>query len=1137
MPKSVTQKEEEKWNLTIRDKSDVKNTNGLSNTISNTKYNILTWLPKSLLEQFRRIANVYFLVISILMFIGTYATYLFQTPLDPYSTVVTLIFVLLVTCIKEGMEDLARARSDKEENCRKVTVVRFDTGIAIEHVIENQQIKAGDIVKLTGRTSVPADMVLIMTSNFTDSNQCYIETANIDGETNLKVREAPVALKQQTQQGIPEPTLFKGTMIFEPPNNDIHNFKGALTLDYLSGEAKTIPLGSNNILLRSALFSNTDWAYGIAIYTGQETKIQMNSRHAPSKMSKLEGYLNDAIKIIFVAQVILVSISVISIYILGFQNFSKIPYVYVNGEGDSSILPLWLSQWFVLFLLYNNFIPISLYVTIELVNVGQAFLIGSDENIYDEALDCPCLVRSSNMGQELGMVSNIFSDKTGTLTRNEMILEKFVIDGTMYSVNTPDQSSSDGSNHNNPVWTLIHGGPSPKKDKVVDFLRCLTTCHTVVREKDGTYRAESPDELALIEGVKGFECALLERGTASMSVEMVGDRQEFDILAVNPFNSDRKRMSILVKDHRTEEYIVMCKGADNIMLPLCKVNSEMRRGLDKSLSDLAVLGLRTLCIAHKKISARAAEDWLAAFTAASSSMGDRATEVARVGASLELDMELLGITAIEDKLQDEVPEVIADLAKAGIIVWMLTGDKEETAVNIGRSCNLVLGDTVIRFINNLNDASSYKDRLFEVHSEVTSSIREVDGKKRFTVDGVVKELVLVMDGPSFSFFDATCPDQRAKLLEIGKYCRSVIGCRLTPLQKQQVVNVVKVGTKPRAITLAIGDGANDVSMIREADVGVGIFGKEGRQAANNADFAIGQFKFLRRLLLVHGRWNYSRQSRVFLYSMHKNMVITLTLFWFTYFSAISGTSIYESWVYTSFNFVLGLPIIFYGIQDRDLSDKFVLSNPSTYSTGTENVYLTPKALGIWILNAIYYAILLCLIYFYVVGPTFEQWGVFEMGTTIFFGMCLALQAKVAFLHHQWTWPQVVLMIISNLGMIIWFVIISVTYDDFYYVAQNIYATGIFWFYGFFSGPLITVLVDVVGHYGMWFFFPSKEMMFREFEHRKEFLDDPFVSSCRMSTTSRNEKVSHASLKESELPTHLEGMENKITNSGGLVGNL
>ena len=526
-----------------------------------------------------------------------------------------------------------------------------------------------------------------------------------------------------------------------------------------------------------------------------------------------------------------------------------------------------LAYRLVFFLLFNNFIPISLYVTIELVNLGQAYLISQDRDLYDEALNMPCAVRSSNLAQELGLVSNIFSDKTGTLTRNEMKFVQFIVDGQMHHVS--DES---------PLLRSLKSLGDVNSSSVYNFLLCLTTCHTVIREKNGTYRAESPDELALVEGAGKFECGLLERGTTSMVCEMLGQRKTFDVLAVNAFNSDRKRMSILIRDHETQEYVLMCKGADNIMLPLCQMSSDKRSDVEKSLLDLACLGLRTLCVARLPLSDKHAQDWLKRYKEAANSLQDRAGRMAAVAADIEQNMELLGITAIEDRLQDEVPEVIADLAKAGIVLWMLTGDKEETAINIGHSCNLLRGNTKTFFLTRIESRDDYNAQIMHVADEVEQC--RLENQLAIQQGGEPPEIALVMDGPSFKFFDESNRQHRSKLLQIGKACRSVIACRLTPVQKQQLVNLIKIDTKPKATTLSIGDGANDVSMIREADVGVGIFGKEGRQAANNADFAVGQFKFIRKLLLVHGRWNYCRQSKVFLYSMHKNMVITLTLFWY-----------------------------------------------------------------------------------------------------------------------------------------------------------------------------------------------------------------------------------------------------------------
>jgi phospholipid-transporting ATPase len=732
----------------------------------------------------------------------------------------------------------------------------------VETVIQTQYVRSGDIIKLKGHCQVPADLVLIMTSLYGDGNQCYIETANIDGETNLKMREAPAALLDLVRSGKARKELFDGHVEFEPPNKNIHNFIGAL---HLKGR-DPISLSADNMLLRSSLFSNTEWGYGIAVYTGQETKIQMNNRNAPSKMSKLEKYVNKAIIMIFIAQVILVTVSIISIYILGFDKDSVLPYVFPDTSSTSntneSQLPLWMEQWFVFFLLYNNFIPISLYVTIELVNLGQAYLMTNDLRMYEDSVDMPCMVKSSNLAQELGVVSNIFSDKTGTLTRNEMNFVKFIVRNKMYDVSDDMK-----------VVNQLKNTPNYTSSELYNFFLCLATCHTVIREKNGTYRAESPDELALVSGVGKFSCGIQERGTSHMLVDMMGITTPYDVLAVNAFNADRKRMSILLRNRTTNEYVLMCKGADNIILERVSIPASDRADVEKSLLDLACLGLRTLCVAQKKLSERDALAWVDQWKAASSSLQDRSGKLADAAEFIEKDMTLIGITAIEDRLQDEVPEVIAELASAGIVLWMLTGDKEETAINIGRSCNLITSDSKLFFLTRIKSAEEYHQRLQEVHKEM---YQELEKK----VAGTSLEMVLVMDGPSFKYFEEDDPEQRGWLLRIGQACRSVIACRLTPVQKQMLVALVKLDTMPKATTLSIGDGANDVSMIREADVGVGIIGKEGRQAANNADFAIGQFKFLRNLLLAHGRWNYIRQTRVFLYSMHKNMVITLTLFWF-----------------------------------------------------------------------------------------------------------------------------------------------------------------------------------------------------------------------------------------------------------------
>lgn len=355
-------------------------------------------------------------------------------------------------------------------------------------------------------------------------------------------------------------------------------------------------------------------------------------------------------------------------------------------------------------------------------------------------------------------------------------------------------------------------------------------------------------------------------------------------------------------------------------------------------------------------------------------------------------------------------------------------------------------------------------------------------------------IVLVMDGPSFSFFNYDKPDQTKWFLYIGKAVRSVISCRLTPNQKQSVVHLVKTYTIPKATCLAIGDGANDVSMILEGDVGVGIFGKEGRQAANNADFAIGQFKFLKTLLLVHGRWNYVRQSQAFLYSLHKNAVITFMLFWYCYFTAVSGTSPFQSFVYSGYNLMLGMPAVFYGILDRDLSREFVEANPETYATGKDNVYLRGDAVVGWVVNALCYAVILCSIYYYAFANTFETYNMLVFGCIAYTGLVMALQCKMIFMHNQWAYPQVFFMAISIVGMIIYYYMVQYfSYDTFFGAVGYMYNDPIFWLMSMLTIPIITMLFEGICYYFTMFFNPTKEMLYREMQNKDKFRKDFLMS--------------------------------------------
>ncbi len=829
-----------------------------SNHVSTAKYNVITFIPKFLFEQFSKYANLFFLFTAALQQIPN------VSPTNRYTTIGPLIVVLAVSAGKELIEDYRRKAADKSLNLAKASVLRGSSFQDTKWV----NVGVGDIVRVESEEPFPADLVLLASSE--PEGLCYIETANLDGETNLKIKQA-----------IPETSTFVspsdlsrlgGKLRSEQPNSSLYTYEATLTIQAGGGE-KELPLQPDQLLLRGATLRNTPWIHGVVVFTGHETKLMRNATATPIKRTAVERQLNMQILMLVGILLCLGICSSSGDLILRATRSDQLSYV-----DYSYVFPV--KQFFLdmitYWVLFSALVPISLFVTIEIVKYYHAILINDDLDMYYDKMDTPAVCRTSSLVEELGQVEYIFSDKTGTLTCNQMEFKQCSIGGIQYATEVPEDRRAtiqDG------VEVGIHDFKTLQENlkthesrtAIHHFLSLLATCHTVIpertEEKGGKikYQAASPDEGALVEGAVLMGYQFTARKPRSVQVTVDGQEYEYELLAVCEFNSTRKRMSAIFRcpDGKIRCY---CKGADTVILErLNKDNPHVDVTL-QHLEEYASEGLRTLCLAMREIPEQEFQEWWKVFDKAQTTVsGNRAGELDKAAEILEHDFYLLGATAIEDRLQDGVPETIHTLQEAGIKVWVLTGDRQETAINIGMSCKLVSEDMTLLIVNEEN-AVATRDNIQKKLDAIRSH-----------GDGVIEieTLALVIDGKSLTY--ALEKDMEKLFLDLAVMCKAVICCRVSPLQKALVVKLVKRYLK--AILLAIGDGANDVSMIQAAHIGVGISGMEGLQAARSADVAIAQFRYLRKLLLVHGAWSYQRISKVILYSFYKNIVLYMTQFW------------------------------------------------------------------------------------------------------------------------------------------------------------------------------------------------------------------------------------------------------------------
>ncbi|KAL4790404.1 hypothetical protein BDV19DRAFT_372322 [Aspergillus venezuelensis] len=955
----------------------------VDNHVSTAKYNIVTFLPKFLYEQFSKYANLFFLFTAVLQQIPN------VSPTNRYTTIGPLVIVLLVSAIKELVEDYKRRSSDKSLNFSKTQVLK---GSAF-HETKWVDVAVGDIVRVESEQPFPADLVLLASSE--PEGLCYIETANLDGETNLKIK-----------QGIPETShlvspadlsRLSGRIRSEQPNSSLYTYEATLTMHAGGGE-KELPLAPDQLLLRGATLRNTPWIHGIVVFTGHETKLMRNATATPIKRTAVERMVN--IQILMLVSILIALSVVSSVGDLIIRQTEKDKLTYLD-YGNSNPGKQFIMDIFTYWVLYSNLVPISLFVTIEIVKYSQAFLINSDLDIYYDVTDTPATCRTSSLVEELGQIEYIFSDKTGTLTCNMMEFKECTIGGIQYGDDvaedrraTVEDGAEVGVHDFKKLRSNIHTHHT--KDHIHHFLTLLATCHTVIPERSESdpenikYQAASPDEGALVEGAARMGYQFSNRKPRSVIITVAGQEYEYELLAVCEFNSTRKRMSTIFRcpDGRIRIYI---KGADTVILERLNQDNPIVEATLQHLEEYASDGLRTLCLAMREVPEDEFQQWYQIFDKAATTVsGNRADELDKAAELIEKDFYLLGATAIEDRLQDGVPDTIHTLQTAGIKIWVLTGDRQETAINIGMSCKLISEDMTLLIVNEDN-AEATRDNLTKKLQALQSQTEP-------------EQMALVIDGRSLTF--ALEKDMEKLFLDLAVQCKAVVCCRVSPLQKALVVKLVKRHLK--SLLLAIGDGANDVSMIQAAHVGVGISGVEGLQAARSADVSIAQFRFLRKLLLVHGAWSYHRISRVILYSFYKNIALYMTQFWYSFQNAFSGEVIYESWTLSFYNvFFTVLPPFAMGICDQFISARLLDRYPQLYQLGQKGMFFKRHSFWSWIANGFYHSLLLYiisqLIFLYDLpqgdGKVAGHW---VWGSALYTAVLATVLGKAALITNIWT---------------------------------------------------------------------------------------------------------------------------------------
>lgn len=917
------------------------------NMVSTNKYTLFTFIPLNIAYQLTKGPTFFFFITLFLISIPPIS------PFEPWTYLFAFCIVVGVSMIKDAMEDYRRYQSDKIINNTMIRVLERSQDGTTRLVVREKasmDLQKGDWLVAERDKEVQADVVLMRAKTYHKdrlicSNHCFVETSNIDGESNLKKRHAiaipskyPCARAQQQIKPIHGEN--ENCPCFEHFVENLHSFELKDTGDNyndfecdINFEGRLLIANERNALLRGSILRNTESCICLVVGVGKETKQARSLYRSKKGKTLFDARMDTMLGTVLLLYALMMAVTIVFGAIFLTANSGN-EYLRINSIGWSLV-----KVFFSNYILYIYLIPLSLYVMLEVIRVVHVFYIKFDLQMKADGIGSEC--RNSNAIADLGFIDYVLTDKTGTITKNLMTLKHIHLhDGA--GLVDPRKLCEDVTcilnaqeGMDSAAKKILDPGRDGDMRKRLLFLIGMLVCNSV-EVLNSRPEGISQEELCFLEAIRPYGFDLKERDDNYVVVKIGKEVIRMGIIGILEFTSKRQRMSVICEIFG--RYYLLTKGSDQKLLN--RTRDSRILNIINSSTDY-----RSLVFKFGEIDSKAVDEFRRSTVMKISENGDgnahqenlvqeqkcREEESFKI---LEADTAYLGSVFVEDELQNGVQETMRVLKEAGIKVWMITGDKRETAISCARNSMLIYGSNfwslsgkqALELIERLTRREEAAEEGFV--SRMTP---------RWLCDGEARNVHhqpasgssrAFLSGHSRGELPHSRQNNQRDIDENVLECESVVVYRATPSQKGKIASFL---VKSKRNVLSVGDGNNDVAMLKDSHVGVGIMGKEGTQAALSADFAIPQFRLLRNLIFIHGRYSLIRYTKIALNSYYKNIVFVFAQFIYNLYSGASGRPLYNSFILNYYNLLFtSLIPLSIALFDRDVSPNQAMNQPASH---------------------------------------------------------------------------------------------------------------------------------------------------------------------------------------------------------------